>query len=282
MKRKLEQMLCAAVVAAAASLAVAQDTTFVQGDMTYTVSASEEAPAQNPGNWTFGSSIIYLKDPFGGEHQEGFEVATQPNWPGGFQPCLPDGIFGGLATLCANSAHITGGWGFACSIRPHGGSRLYGNTGGVNVIEFAKPAEGRFGGYFGTNNPDSPNAMVRFYNAAGNLIHDTVILYANDCTWNWHGFRMNVPVAKIEIQGFRGSGGYVMMDDLEYTADSGGGCDPCDVNCDGAVDAFDIEPFIDILVNMTPGCSSCAADTNEDGTVDAFDIEPFIECLVGP
>jgi hypothetical protein len=62
----------------------------------------------------------------------------------------------------------------------------------------------------------------------------------------------------------------------------GGGCDPCDVNCDGAVDAFDIEPFIDILVNQTPGCSSCAADANEDGVVDAFDIEPFISCLVGP
>ncbi len=62
----------------------------------------------------------------------------------------------------------------------------------------------------------------------------------------------------------------------------GVGCDPCDANCDGAVDAFDIEPFINILVGGGPGCSSCAADVNADGTVDAFDIEPFIECLVGP
>ncbi len=62
----------------------------------------------------------------------------------------------------------------------------------------------------------------------------------------------------------------------------GGGCDPCDTNCDGAVDAFDIEPFIDLLVNGGPGCSPCAADTDGNGVVDAFDVEPFINCLVGP
>ncbi len=62
-----------------------------------------------------------------------------------------------------------------------------------------------------------------------------------------------------------------------------GGCDPCDANCDGAVDAFDIEPFIDVLVNPNPmPCSSCAGDANGDMVVDAFDIEPFINCLVGP
>ncbi len=63
---------------------------------------------------------------------------------------------------------------------------------------------------------------------------------------------------------------------------SGGECDPCDANCDGVVDAFDIEPFISLLVGPGTPCSSCAADTNGDGAVDAFDIEPFINCLVGP
>ncbi len=62
----------------------------------------------------------------------------------------------------------------------------------------------------------------------------------------------------------------------------GGGCEPCDANCDGVVDAFDIEPFIAILTGGGPGCSSCAADANQDGVVDAFDIEPFIACLTGP
>ncbi len=58
-------------------------------------------------------------------------------------------------------------------------------------------------------------------------------------------------------------------------------CDPCDTNCDGVIDAFDIEPFINVLLGG-PGCASCTGDVNGDMVVDAFDIEPFINCLVGP
>ncbi len=62
-----------------------------------------------------------------------------------------------------------------------------------------------------------------------------------------------------------------------------GGCEPCDTNCDGTVDAFDIEPFIGILTGSIPNpCSACAGDADGSGTVDAFDIEPFINCLTGP
>ncbi len=60
-----------------------------------------------------------------------------------------------------------------------------------------------------------------------------------------------------------------------------GGCEPCDANCDGTIDAFDIEPFIAILTGG-PACSACAADADGNGVVDAFDIEPFIACLTGP
>ena len=59
------------------------------------------------------------------------------------------------------------------------------------------------------------------------------------------------------------------------------GCDPADMNCDGYVNAFDIEPFFGLLFNCdlcTP-CSNCAGDVNGDGRIDAFDIEPFLECL---
>jgi hypothetical protein len=57
-------------------------------------------------------------------------------------------------------------------------------------------------------------------------------------------------------------------------------CDPCDVNCDGVIDAFDIEPFIGLLVGGGTPCSACAGDVNGDGAIDAFDIEPFIACLL--
>ncbi len=84
--------------------------------------------------------------------------------------------------------------------------------------------------------------------------------------------------------GEPGSGGITAMyfDDIGVFPEGGGcGCDPCDTNCDGTIDAFDIEPFIDVLLGG-PGCSSCSGDTDGSGTVDAFDIEPFINCLVGP
>ena len=56
-------------------------------------------------------------------------------------------------------------------------------------------------------------------------------------------------------------------------------CDPCDMNCDGAVDASDIEFFIDNLFNGATPCNSCTGDVNGDGSVDAGDIEGFINCL---
>jgi hypothetical protein len=62
---------------------------------------------------------------------------------------------------------------------------------------------------------------------------------------------------------------------------SGATCDPCDANCDGAVDAFDVEHFIAVLLSGG-GCAACTGDVNGDGVIDAFDIEPFVNCLVGP
>ena len=52
-----------------------------------------------------------------------------------------------------------------------------------------------------------------------------------------------------------------------------------DPNCDGTVNASDIEPFIDILFNGARPCDTCTGDTNGDGLIDAGDIEGFIACL---
>ncbi|MGE0481531.1 MAG: hypothetical protein AB7Q17_13770 [Phycisphaerae bacterium] len=72
--------------------------------------------------------------------------------------------------------------------------------------------------------------------------------------------------------------------------------DPCnafirgDSNCDGAVNAFDIDPFVLAIVNPDgpggytetfPNCDLiCANDIDQDGNVNAFDIDGFVQCVV--
>ena len=60
-----------------------------------------------------------------------------------------------------------------------------------------------------------------------------------------------------------------------------------DLNCDGVLTAFDIDPFVMALsspqtyAELYPGCNYMAADINCDGQVNVFDIDPFVGCLVG-
>jgi hypothetical protein len=60
-----------------------------------------------------------------------------------------------------------------------------------------------------------------------------------------------------------------------------------DLNCDGRIDAFDIDPFVLALTDPTgyeaafPHCDRQLADISADGSVDAFDIDPFVELLIG-
>ncbi len=62
---------------------------------------------------------------------------------------------------------------------------------------------------------------------------------------------------------------------------------PGDLNCDGVLTAFDIDPFVLALTDRAgyeaayPGCDYMLADINRDGTVNAFDIDPFVACLTG-
>ena len=56
-----------------------------------------------------------------------------------------------------------------------------------------------------------------------------------------------------------------------------------DLNCDGSVDALDIEPFVNVTFDpesyTTTNCDPTLADLNGDGRVDALDIEPFLDAL---
>ncbi len=60
-----------------------------------------------------------------------------------------------------------------------------------------------------------------------------------------------------------------------------------DLNCDGAVDFGDINPFVQILTDPAgwqathPGCPFSTGDINADGAVDFGDINPFVALLTG-
>lgn len=60
-----------------------------------------------------------------------------------------------------------------------------------------------------------------------------------------------------------------------------------DLNCDGAVNAFDIGPFVLALTNPSgyaaayPNCNRHRADVNLDGDVNVFDIDAFVARLGG-
>lgn len=56
-------------------------------------------------------------------------------------------------------------------------------------------------------------------------------------------------------------------------------CDPCDINCNGTVNQFDIPVFVSMLSGGGSPCSPCAGDVNGNGTTNAFDISAFLDCL---
>ncbi|MCG3129199.1 MAG: Serine/threonine-protein kinase PknD [Phycisphaerae bacterium] len=58
-------------------------------------------------------------------------------------------------------------------------------------------------------------------------------------------------------------------------------CISCDANCDGSVNGFDVDPFVDLLTGGGTPCSPCAGDVNGDGSVNGFDIDGLVNALTG-
>ncbi|MGE0478867.1 MAG: Ig-like domain-containing protein [Phycisphaerae bacterium] len=60
-----------------------------------------------------------------------------------------------------------------------------------------------------------------------------------------------------------------------------------DLNCDGALNNFDIDPFVLAVTNPAgynaayPLCNVNLADMNRDGRIDNFDIDPFVAAVAG-
>jgi hypothetical protein len=60
-----------------------------------------------------------------------------------------------------------------------------------------------------------------------------------------------------------------------------------DLNCDGVINGYDIDPFVLALTDPAayasayPGCDYMLADVNHDGAVNGYDIDPFVLLLTG-
>jgi hypothetical protein len=65
------------------------------------------------------------------------------------------------------------------------------------------------------------------------------------------------------------------------------GPQPGDLNCDGALNTFDIDPFVLALTDEAgytaafPLCDRTLADINNDAAINTFDIDPFVQLLTG-
>ncbi|MFQ5429610.1 MAG: endonuclease [Phycisphaerae bacterium] len=67
---------------------------------------------------------------------------------------------------------------------------------------------------------------------------------------------------------------------LNLTGQASTACDACDADCDGFVTLADVSFFVDMLINGTAPCSTCAGDTNAGGSRDGADVQSFVQCLV--
>jgi hypothetical protein len=57
-------------------------------------------------------------------------------------------------------------------------------------------------------------------------------------------------------------------------------CTPGDINGDGLINGYDIDPFVAVLVGtVTDPDWMCSADANGDGLVNGYDIDPFVTIL---
>ncbi len=74
-------------------------------------------------------------------------------------------------------------------------------------------------------------------------------------------------------------------DNMENWFRWGPACSRGDLNCDGAIDFADIDPFVlalfdpDAYAAAFPACDRAYADTDRDDRVNFFDIDGFLECL---
>ena len=135
---------------------------------------------------------------------------------------------------------------------------------------------------------DLPELWIVFRDASGVETGRGPVLENRVPSWSLMEAVVDIPPTTRQIEfhisgtRFAGTDNDAYFDDLFVRL---GGRAAGDLNCDGNIDAFDIEPFLIALFDPQgyaaayPDCDISFADINGDGDVDAFDIEPFLELL---
>jgi hypothetical protein len=125
-----------------------------------------------------------------------------------------------------------------------------------------------------------PAGSIPFFNIAGDTVrygvYDTFAFGA---------------VPTDGVHSFNRVGGVAVNSPTNYAGQTGSvDANPShagDLNCDGAVNNFDIDPFVLALTNPAqfdaqfPDCNINNGDVNNDGAVNNFDIDPFVDLLTG-
>lgn len=159
--------------------------------------------------------------PFVGAMSEDFEAQ-----PYAFDvPCVPGGVLGGAATICApagKGVNVIGGSVFpGCSIAANGarmcllGSAVAGT--GVDIT-FATPP-GRFGGLFMVNHDGPAGVKVTFFAGAATVLGPVAVPLPTNCAWHWLGWDLRRSgVDRIHLESNHASTGYLGLDDLQLDA----------------------------------------------------------------
>ncbi|MGH6958864.1 MAG: hypothetical protein ACREE7_00120, partial [Dongiaceae bacterium] len=138
-----------------------------------------------------------------------------------------------------------------------------------------------------TNFPAQPRMAIdaagRVYFTNGGFSLGRFYSFNADLTERW-----SLPVQNVNIGGPTiGQGGIVAVCGIGTQVLAFRTFQPGDLNCDGAVNNFDIDPFVLALLDPAayaaayPDCDIDLADVNGDGVVNNFDIDPFVELLLG-
>ncbi len=133
----------------------------------------------------------------------------------------------------------------------------------------------------------------------GNTNNTGIEFWSNEANDGRNGWTLSITYTlAAETSGFADCNNNTQPDECEIAAgtapDVNGngipdGCEasPGDMNCDGVVDFFDIDPFLLALFDPPgydaafPTCNRLLADVNNDTVVDFFDIDGFLAILFG-